>query len=160
MSFKAQLKEKYTIDVDVKTFKSDLRTVGYVVTRNCITAMAFNRKVALPKLESLALPITEHLMMIAIMPRSASVPHWQAELKAWQNELRRYNKSKLKSGSNYSLKTLNKYLWDQPLGTPQDRIVLLKILGDEGYAVPKKLTPNQEQKLKKMVEMFYSKILI
>lgn len=158
-SFIKKIKTKYILEADPKTFEKDLRTIGYTAKDGCVTAMAFEKRDAIKKLKNLALPITEHLMKILVMPKSSDTPHWKAELKTWQTTLRRYNNGKSKSGINYSLDVLMMHLWENPLGTSADQKTVLQILAEAGYDVPRILTSDQTNKLKKAVNDFSVGIL-
>lgn len=157
-TFIKKVKTKYELEtaIDQKSFEKDLRTLGYVVKGICVTAMSFEKKDAIKKLNALSLQITEHLVRILVLP---NVSHWQAELKAWQNVLRRYNNGKNKSGINYTTDLLMKHLWEEPLETAEDQNTVLKILAEAGYAVPPTFTPEQRNKLKKSVKKFISEVL-
>ena len=154
-----KIKNKYEIKANQKVFEHVIETVGYAIRDNCIVAMSFGKSEAIKKLKNLSLPITEHLMKILVMPKSSYVPHWKTELKNWQNTLRRYNNGKTKSGINYSMKSLMTHIWENPLSTTADQTTLLKILSDSGYAVPKTLSQNQINKLKKTVETYTAGVL-
>lgn len=156
MGFITRTRIKYElVTQDRKAFEKDLKAIGYKVLRGeVITAMSFHKKDAMEKLVNLALPITEHLMKLLVLPKSSDAPHWKTELSGWQGELRRYNNGKTKSGVNYSQKSLMNHLWEDPIGTSADHSTLLRIIADKGYAVPKNLSEDQVKKLKKMVESF------
>jgi hypothetical protein len=157
MKFKGKVNEKYLIlNVDQRDFKQAIRVVGFDIVKKVIVAMAYSRKDAMRKLEDLHMPITDHLLMVLVMPTSNSVEHWKTELKGWQKALKRYNKAKSRSGRNYSRGDLLKWLWECPFETPSDRAEALKRLREEGYNVPSDL---DAESLRKAVDQFIDGIL-
>lgn len=159
--FSKKTKNKYKIETNVnkQRLKQDLQQIGYTIKDACIIAMAFDKSEAIKKLKNLSLPITEHLVKLIVMPKSSNVSHWKSELKTWQNILRRYNKGKTKSGINFSMKLLMLHLWENPLSQSSDQNIVLQILSESGYAVPKTLNQKQINSLKKAVVTFATGIL-
>jgi len=55
---------------------------------------AFRRSEALARLENLAYVIVEHLALITWYSNNSVCTHWQAELKAFSNAMKRYDAGK------------------------------------------------------------------
>ena len=153
---------KYTLN-NVRrrdVFEQDLRSLGYCVNGEEITAMAYTRKQALRKLEELHLKITEHVLRLVLWPQSTDASHWKIELDAWKNTLIKYNRGKQKSGVNYCRETLEEWLWENPLGTEGDRNTSLKCLAGKYPPVcPTSLTSEQVTTLKAEIDSYIDDVL-
>jgi len=122
-----------------------------------VYAMAFSRQKALERLDSLSLPISEHMYKLLALPKHQSAFHWKQELKGWRKALTRYNVSKTKS-SNYNETTLKKYLYIEPLGLEIDLDLLKKIIEDE-YDLKLKTPKSFHIKLEKVIDAFIKAVM-
>lgn len=122
-----------------------------------IYAMAFSRQKALERLDSLSLPISEHLFKYVALPDHQSIFHWEKELKSWRKALSRYNVSNTKT-PNYNKATLKKYIYEEPLGDTEDIRVLHKII-EEDYNIKIDMPANFPSRLKKVMDAFIESIL-
>jgi hypothetical protein len=117
-------------------------------------ASAFRRSQALTKLSELQLPVSEHLFKIAHYPRHPAFEGWVRELRAWSAQLRRLHRAKKRSG-NYNLVLLMRSLWEEPLGSSEDRMEIAAQLEAAGFV---KVEIDAE-KLKTAVQQFAEAVL-
>jgi hypothetical protein len=89
---------------------------------------AFDRKKAMQTLDSYQDIIADHLILLFLAdPSSPNIPGWEKELNGWRMSLVRRNRSGGK-GKNFSREDLIKAIWIEPLGTPEDREIIINQL--------------------------------
>lgn len=122
-----------------------------------VYAMGFSQQKALENLDSLSLQISEHIFKICALPEHASINHWKNELKAWRRALTRYSVSKKKK-PNFNKATLQKYLYNEPLGLDKDLSLLKKMVEDD-YLITLSLPEDFRTKLEAKMCTYIESIL-
>jgi hypothetical protein len=90
---------------------------------------AFRRGEAITRLESYSEVIVLHLTLVTLFPESRDVAHWDAELDAFRGLLRRYDKSKTKSGHNFSSEDVERALLEVLEGNRGKDYIIQDIMG-------------------------------
>ena len=126
---------------------------GYAEVR----AMAYSRKKAIETLNDLSDQISNHLFLVVHYPNHESYKHWLTELRGWNILLNRRHKG-LKGRQNYDMKLLLQYLWEEPLGTEEDRKGALR-WAVEVKGLPPLTADIKSIGLRKLTELFCDSVL-
>lgn len=121
-----------------------------------VVGMAYERKKALEKLSDLHIQIAWHLFLLTHYPQNQAATHWLSELRAWNRQLRLYNKAKKPRRYNYTKDNLIDALWNWPFGGDDERKEFAAQISNEKN-LPL-VVPN-EVALKNMVIKFADAIL-